>query len=269
MPDFENTPVETVAPDTTNASADDAQEAVEEVVISADPSVAPATGKAQPVEGAETPANPPADGAQRSQKDIDAAFGKRFAQERRKFEQTDEYRLGSMLLNERAKRDGITKAEAFARIQQERVEATAEEYAKNPKAFYKDYLNAQQSPAPAQPSGEETPQDQAKRIGETLAGMYQRGELPKGFDIKSLDQDTYNNIVEYGAPAAMRIWAAEHGPERELARRQSGPAPMRPTSGASQKSAPTDFSKLSTEEWRKKRAEIKRAVLDGKRVHLS
>ena len=269
MPDFENTPVETVAPDTMNAPAADAQEAVEEVVISAEPSQAPATGSTKKVEGADAPANPPADGAQRSQKDIDAAFGKRFAQERRKFEQTDEYRLGSMILDERAKRDGITKAEAFARIQQERVDATAEEYAKNPKAFYRDYLNAQQRPAPAQESEAETPQAQAKRIGETLAGMHQRGELPDGFDIKALDRDTYANIVEYGAPAAMRIWAAEHGPARELARRQSGPAPMRPTSGASQQSAPTDYSKISTEEWRKKQAEIKRAVLDGKRVRLS
>ena len=99
--------------------------------------------------------------------------------------------------------------------------------------------------------------------------MYKAGQLPQGFDIQqSLDQDTYNNIVEYGAPAAMRIWAAEHGPAAELARRQSGPAPMRPTSSNKQ-SAPTDFSTISQEEWFKKRAEIRKAALDGKRVRLS
>ena len=99
--------------------------------------------------------------------------------------------------------------------------------------------------------------------------MYKAGQLPQGFDIqKSLDQDTYNNIVEYGAPAAMRIWAAEHGPAQELARRQSGPAPMRPTSSNKQ-SAPPDYSSISSADYYKKKAEIRQAMLNGKKVRLS
>lgn len=265
MPDLENTPVENVAPDMPVADAQ--EEAVEEVVISAEPS-APATGSDKTVEN-----NPPADGAQpQSQKDIDAAFGKRLAKERQKYEQSPEWQLGAMYLDERAKRDGVSRAEAFQRIQQERIDAKADTYAKNPKEFYKDFLQGTQG-QPAfqqpQPLAYEEPKAQAKRVGEELANMYREGTLPDGFDIRSsLDQDTYNNIVEYGAHAAMRIWAAEHGPAQELARRQSGPAPMRPTSSNKQ-SGPTDYSQMSTEEFFKKRAEIQKALLDGKKVRLS
>lgn len=265
MPDFESNSelVENVAPDA-GFVADTQSESVEEVTITADSPVETGSG--------ETVAkNPPADVAKpQTQKDIDKAFGQRLAQERRKYEQSDAYQLGQMLLNERAARDNITPAEAYLRIQQERLDATADAYAKDPKRFYKDWLtgntNPQRQPSPVG----ETPESQARRVGEELANMYQAGALPEGFDIRTnLDQDTYNNIIEYGAPAAMRIWAAEHSPvERELARRQSGPAPMRPTSSNKQ-SAPIDYSTISSEDFFKKRAEIRKANLDGKRVRLS
>ncbi len=269
MPDNYETPVENVAPSTAVADAQ-SEPVEEEVTISAD---SPAqTGTDNTVDAANA-ANPPADGAQfQSQKDIDAAFGKRLAKERQKYEQSAEYQLGQMLLNERAQREGITPAEAYQRIQQERLDAKADAYAKDPKQFYKDLLSGN-TPVPQRQTAfqpaTETPQAQAQRVGEELANMYKAGTLPQGFDIQqSLDQDTYSNIVQYGAPAAMRIWAAEHGPAAELARRQSGPAPMRPTSSNKQ-SAPTDFSTISQEEWFKKRAEIRKAALDGKRVRLS
>ena len=263
MPDFEtNTPVENVAPDA-GFAADAQSEPVEEVTITAEPTAPAETGEERTV--VDNP--PPDDGAHtHGQKDIDKALGQRLAQERRKYEQSDAYQLGQMLLNERAQRDGISAAEAYQRIRQERLDATAEAYAKNPKQFYKDLLNNNIGGQP-QPQSE-TPDMQADRVGRELASV----QLPAGFDIRrDLDQDTYNNIVEYGAAAAMRIWKAEHANnvQMELQRRQAGPAPMRPTSGASQASAPTDFSKLSSEEFFKKRAEIKQATLDGKRVRFS
>lgn len=270
MPDYEaNTPVENVAPDNSPvADAQGGESQVEEVVISAG-SDTPATGSGETVANSS-----PADGAQyQSQKDIDAAFGKRIAKVRQQYEQSGEYTLGAMLLDERAKRDGITREEAFQRIQQERLDATADAYAKDPKQFYRDLLQGnvttpQRQPA-FQPAQAEAPQAQAKRVGEELANMYKAGQLPEGFDIRqNLDQDTYNNIVEYGAPAAMRIWAAEHGPTVELARRQSGPAPMRPTSSNKQ-SGPVDYSTISTEDYRKKKDQIRQAMLNGKRVRLS
>lgn len=270
MPDYEaNTPVENVALDNSPvADAQGGESQVEEVVISAEPS-APAAGSEKTV------VNSPADGAQyQSQKDIDAAFGKRIAKVRQQYEQSGEYALGAMLLDERAKRDGITREEAYKRIQQERLDATADAYAKDPKQFYRDLLQGNVTPTnqrqPAfQPAQAETPQAQAKRVGEELANMYNAGQLPEGFDIRqNLDQDTYNNIVEYGAPAAMRIWAAEHGPAVELARRQSGPAPMRPTSSNKQ-SGPVDYSTISSEDYKKKKDQIRQAMLNGKRVRLS
>ena len=268
MPDNYETPVENVAPDM--AVADAQETPVEEVTISVSPSEPAQTGSDNTVDAANA-ANPPADGAQfKSQKDIDAAFGKRLAKEREKYEQSPEWQLGALYLDERAKRDGISRNEAYQRIQQERLDAKADAYARDPKQFYKDLLSGNATPQ-RQPSFQqaETPEAQAQRVGAELANMYKAGQLPQGFDIQqSLDQDTYNNIVEYGAPAAMRIWAAEHGPAQELARRQSGPAPMRPTSSNKQ-SAPTDFSTISQEEWFKKRAEIRKAALDGKRVRLS
>ena len=266
MPDNYETPVESVAPDM--AVADAQSEPVEEVTITAEPTGSSETGSDNTVES-----NSPADGAPQfqSQKDIDAAFGKRIAKVRQQYEQSAEYQLGQMLLNERAQREGITPSEAYKRIQQEQLDAKADAYAKDPKQFYKDLLsgNANVPNTQRQTFTPDTPQMQAQRVGEELANMYKAGRLPQGFDIqKSLDQDTYNNIVEYGAPAAMRIWAAEHGPAQELAKRQSGPAPMRPTSSNKQ-SAPPDYSSISSADYYKKKAEIRQAMLNGKRVRLS
>lgn len=272
MPDNYETPVENVAPDM--AVADAQETPVEEVTISVSPQGDSQTGADNPVDAANA-ANPPADGAQfKSQKDIDAAFGKRLAKEREKYEQSPEWQLGALYLDERAKRDGISRNEAYQRIQQERLDAKADAYARDPKQFYKDLLSGNATPQQRQPSFQaapqsETPEAQAQRVGAELANMYKAGQLPQGFDIQqSLDQDTYNNIVEYGAPAAMRIWAAEHGPAQELARRQSGPAPMRPTSSNKQ-SAPTDYSAISSADYYKKRDEIRQAVLNNKKVRLS
>ena len=265
MPDNYETPVESVAPDM--AVADAQSEPVEEVTITAEPTAPAETGSDNTVES-----NPPADGAQfQNQKDIDAAFGKRIAKVRQQYEQSAEYQLGQAMLNERAQREGISPAEAYQRIQQERLDAKADAYARDPRQFYKDLLsgNAPINQQRQNPTFQETPQTQAQRVGEELAAMYQAGALPNGFDIqRSLDQDTYNNIIEYGAPAAMRIWAAEHDPQRELARRQSGPAPMRPTSSNKQ-SAPTDYSSIPSADYYKKRAEIRQALLNGKKVRLS
>lgn len=265
MPDNYETPVESVAPDM--AVADAQSEPVEEVTITAEPTGSSETGSDNTVES-----NSPADGAQfQNQKDIDAAFGKRIAKVRQQYEQSAEYQLGQMLLNERAQREGITPSEAYKRIQQEQLDAKADAYARDPKQFYKDLLsgNANVPNNQRQTFTPDTPQMQAQRVGEELANMYKAGQLPQGFDIqKSLDQDTYNNIVEYGAPAAMRIWAAEHGPAQELAKRQSGPAPMRPTSSNKQ-SAPPDYSSISSADYYKKKAEIRQAMLNGKRVRLS
>lgn len=269
MPDNYETQVENVAPDM--AVADAQETPVEEVTISVSPQGDSQTGSDNPVDAANA-ANPPADGAQfKSQKDIDAAFGKRLAKEREKYEQSPEWQLGALYLDERAKRDGISRNEAYQRIQQERLDAKADAYARDPKQFYKDLLSGNATPQQRQPSFQqaETLEAQAQRVGAELANMYKAGQLPQGFDIQqSLDQDTYNNIVEYGAPAAMRIWAAEHGPAQELARRQSGPAPMRPTSSNKQ-SAPTDYNNVSSADYFKKREEIRKAILDGKKVRLS
>ena len=93
MPDNYETPVESVAPDM--AVADAQSEPVEEVTITAEPTGSSETGSDNTVES-----NPPADGAPQfqSQKDIDAAFGKRIAKVRQQYEQSAEYQLGQLLL---------------------------------------------------------------------------------------------------------------------------------------------------------------------------
>ena len=250
------------------APVDDAQGQAEEVVIATSDAVETGEGKSvEQAGGAATPpANTPsADGTQPSQKDIDAAIGRRLYDERRKFEQSEEYRLGAMLLDERARREGISKAEAFSRIQQERENELAAAYAKDPTQFYKDYLSQKRTPAsePAQ----ETPVAQAQRIGAEIGELQRQGSLPAGVDPRtSIDQDLYNNMVQYGVGAALKIWEASHATAAELQRRQNGPAPMRPTSGRGQQSGPVDFTKMSDEQFRRIQAQVEQASLDGRTV---
>jgi hypothetical protein len=175
-----------------------------------------------------------------------------------------------MMLDERARLDGISRAEAFKRIQQEREDQLAAAYAKDPQKFYKDFISQQRraKPEPAQ----ETPEKQAQRIGAEIGELQRQGALPAGFDLNAhLNQEVYSNMVQYGVGAALKIWEAKqekHSVAAELQRRQNGPAPMRPTSGRGQQSGPVDFMKMSKDQFKRVEDQVRKAKLEGKEVRF-
>jgi hypothetical protein len=217
----------------------------------------------RPEEAATPPAeNAPDNGAKArdGQREIDRAIGARLAKERSKYESSEAYRLGEMLLNERAKRDNVSRAEAFKRIQDERDKETAETYAKDPTRFYQDYLKDKRTPQAA-------PNDtgsEARRIGDELLEMQSNGELPEGFDMSKIDRSFYNDMATNGVKAAVDAWKVN----AEMERRKNGPKPMRPT-GSNPKAAPYDFTKMSDEEFLKLKEKVKAARLSGKTVRFS
>ena len=208
------------------------------------------------------------DGAQATvldQQAFDTALGKRLARERERHERTPEYRLGSMLLAERMRADGLSAEEAYERILRERNERKAQEYADNPKSFYEDYLNDRQSGR-----RETVPGSEAERLAGEMAAAERAGLVPAGFDAKrDLDGGFVANLQRFGAEAALAIWSAARtaSDQAEAQRHREAPRPMRVAGG--EVSAPKlDFAAMSADEFRQLEARIEAAQRKGRRVTL-
>lgn len=145
------------------------------------PTVAPA----EPVATIQQPQDDAASGKGfRSQEDFDRVLGRRLGDERRRYESSPEYMLGQQLIRERAARDGITAQEAYQRIQNDHVQQKAEQYAKDPKAFYADYLTQQNRPYTPTPQPASQPADAAaycrRRNGHGLSAAAHHAAVRSG-----------------------------------------------------------------------------------------
>jgi len=228
-------------------------------------------GTAEPQPADEPAAEPAHDGDAKpkieNQKDFNYALNRRLEDERKKYarryESSDEYQIGKMLLQDRAAKDGITVQEARRRIESERIEAQAKQYAENPQSFYQDYIRAKQP--------EQTPiQDPAMNLSQQIIEARESGVLPEEFSPEHVNSDFVENVQRYGIEAASKIWQAQQSPKvavdsiaDEIEKRRNMPKPMNPASG-NVTPPRINFSDMSSEEFWKLDAKIKEAQLRGK-----
>ncbi len=208
------------------------------------------------------------DGAQdtgRDQDAIDAALRKRLAAEREKFQRTPEFLAGQMLLQERMAKDGISAAEALERIRRERNTERAQEYVKNPAAFYEDYLNNRQTAPPPAPQASE-----AETLAQQMTAAGEAGLIPPSFDPKrDMNAAFVGNLQRYGAEAALEIWKAQQSTavQTEVQRQKAAPRPMR-VGGGSVSAPKLDFENMTDEEFAKIDKQIEQSLRMGRRVRF-
>ena len=203
----------------------------------------------------------------KSQQEVDAAFSKRLAAERKRNESSDEFKLGRFLIDQVASSKGISRAEAAEQIRKAEIDRQAEEYASNPKEFYKAQLVKEQ-----QTTKDSGMQGEASRISADLSNAARNGNLPNGFGKESITKEFVLDAKEYGVKAALAMWERQNTESpsmqrvvAEVEKRRSAVKPMQP-SGRSPSPERIDFSNMSSEEFRKVEQRIKKAQLDGKTV---
>lgn len=228
-------------------------------------------GTAEPQAADEQGAEHTQDGAAKpkieNKTDFHYVLNRRLEDERKKYakryESSDEYQIGKMLLQDRAAKDGISVQEARRRIESERIEAQAKQYAENPQSFYQDYIRAKQP--------EQTPiQDPAMNLSQQIIEARESGVLPEEFSPEHVNSDFVENVQRYGIEAASKIWQAQQ-PSKveadriadEIEKRRNMPKPMNPVSG-NVTPPRTNFSEMSSEEFWKLEKQVQEARLRGK-----
>ena len=228
----------------------------------------------------------PADDEQKpkitNQKDFDTALNKRLSAEnnkgynraRNEMMNSPEMQYLNAILDDRAAEKGITREQALAELNSERIKAKAQAYNANPELMYMDMMmgrmpnmQAQQQPSTGYASVNE--------IAAQMAEAIRSNEIPEGFDVQHPDNDFFESASQFGVKAALRIWKAEHAGQlkaqdiaNELQRRQKAPKPMSPSSANPATPAPPNYAEMSSEQFRKIEEQIKRAAMNGKRVRL-
>lgn len=231
-------------------------------------------------DGAEQPDN--ARNQNATPKDFSVALNKRVAEiqarEQAKYESSDEYQFGRMMLQERAAREGITVQEARRRYENEQVSSQADEYQKNPKKFYEDFVRYRNSP-PVQQAQPQQLQPEAHGVNVVAPSLArqiveakQNGLLPETFSPADVTPEFVSHVQQFGVQeAARRLAAPQQGFATaasiadELERRRRAPRPMRPASQGAAMGA-VNFRGMTDEQFNKYDAQIEKAIMEGKRV---
>lgn len=220
-----------------------------------------------------------------NQKDFNAALSARLSQENTKgynkgkseVENSPEMQYIRAVIEDRAREKGITREQALRELNEERINARAQQYAKDPASFYRDQMLAQQNnqAQAANPTG----MLPVEEIARQMADAMRSNALPEGFDPHNPGNDFFEAAGQYGVKAALRIWKAEHASEvqaqtdarqiaTEIERRRSAPKPMSPTSANPAVPREVDYMSMSTDQFKKFEEQIRKAEREGKRVRL-
>lgn len=221
-----------------------------------------------------------------NQKDFDTALSKRLSQENAKgysrakseIENSPEMQLIRALIEDRAREKGITREQALRELNEERIDARAQQYAKNPASWYKDQMLGQQTQAQAQ-EGPQIGKLTVTEIARQMADAIRSNELPEGFDPQQPGNDFFEAAGEYGVKAALRIWKAEHASEvqaqanarqiaQEVEKRRNGPKPMSPSGANPAVPIEVDFTQMTSEQFAAFEKKLRQANRAGKAVRF-
>lgn len=224
-----------------------------------------------------------------NQTDFNRVLGSRLREERskiaREYENNPAFTVGQRVIQEYMAREGLTEEQAARKFLDERAEALADHYQKNPKEYIKAQLQGQFNPQqnvqrkPAQNDYDPDTTD-SRAAGEVLSRMEANGELPEGFGQNSIDQNFANDVRDYGVRVALRIWERANSgvqpqgrtvPNRsvdpistELERRQRYASPMK-VNGGDAETKPIDYNTMTKEQFAEMDKRIEQGMKQGKR----
>ena len=216
-----------------------------------------------------------------SQKDFDKALRERLTNENTKgynrakaeIENSPELQYLRAVIDDRAREKGITREQALRELNEERINARAQQYAKDPASWYRDQMLGQQNKPQAQ-EGTKIGKLTVSELARQMADAIRANELPEGFDPHQPGDDFFEAAGEYGVKAALRIWKAEHRSEvqaqanarqiaQEVEKRRNGPKPMSPSGANPAAPREIDFTRMSSKDFLAFEKKMKQAQRDG------
>lgn len=155
-----------------------------------------------------------------TQEALDAALGRRSKEVRESVQKSEEYMIGRMFLERRAKADNVTHKEAAKRIREEYFNSEADRLSKDPKALAEAVLRSQ---IPQEPVADEAPQQEApthaavdarvQALASAVRTSVQRGGLPQDFNVNEcleIYPDFFTDAETLGEAAAVKIAEAHY-----------------------------------------------------------
>lgn len=199
-----------------------------------------------------------------TQADVNRAVQERLRAERKKAA----YALGTEMLNERMERDGLSEKDALKAIRDERLQRKVAEYKENPEKGFEELLRSKESV--------DTPntQDRAETIAAELMQEQESGKIPSDFDLGGYlqDRERAKEFLRYrealGVEEAVKIARLQMATDSEAKKGINRSLPKPIGTQNSYKPTSVDFTAMSSEEFRKARAQIQAAHAKGKRVKL-
>ena len=198
------------------------------------------------------------------QEAINSIISQRLKSAREAFQRTPEYIAGQMALQQRMQKDGITAEEALKRMQDDRINETADMYANDPKAFYRDFIRSQNAPIPVQQQPTDNP------LARELIAAHKGNALPQNFDPNRDVDETFVAFHQaFGLQKAVENWQTRRSVANaaEVQRQKAAPQPMR-VGGNATSTPKLDFLTMSSEDFRRIEKEIERAATQGRNVRF-
>lgn len=204
-----------------------------------------------------------------AQAELDNLIQRRLASERNK----PAYRIGKeALANAMNGNDKMTEAEAEALIRKQRIKQRVDSYKGDTSKFMEDVLLEQERRQSGQTEPDGNEGDGTRALSQQLAQERASGAIPEDFDLLGTlkDPSRRNSFLadreKFGAAAAVELSrrAAQTAPQVQ---KPNLPKPIKANDNG-YKANKVDFSEMSTEEFRKFEAKIKRAAASGKEVRF-
>ncbi len=172
-----------------------------------------AAAPAEPVQAEQQPVS-------YTQEQLDAELGKRAKDVRKSIQESEEYKLGKMFLERRAKADNVSRKKAAELIREEYFNAEKERLSKDPAALAEAVLRSQM---PRETAAEEAPQQEApthdtadarvQALASAVRESMQRGGLPQSFNVNEcleIYPDFFSDAKAFGEAAAVKIAEAHY-----------------------------------------------------------
>jgi len=187
---------------------------------------------------------------------FDRAFSERLKSalksERRKFEQGEEYQLGSQLIKARSAKDGVSTEDAVKLLKKEFYDEL------DPNVAVRLMMEQSQS-VPQEPTAHDRSMELAEQVTQAVAN----GILPSDF---MPTQEFTQNAIMYGVEAAAKIYAAQSIATTASKVDQARKLPKSIAPNNNVGSTTPDFGSMSSKKFKEYYDAARKATNSGKRV---
>ncbi len=205
------------------------------------------------------------------QKSIDIGVSSRINAERERLQKSDEYALGSYMLDNYARMHGISKEEARKQLEEDFVKRNSQTITENPETLGRMLMGRNEHP---QDAASIEHKDPARVVATRLTEAVRAGELPADLNLEEIGT-VYPGFAEavynHGVAAAMEIYQAksEAGAHQMQVRQRAEQARQLPKPLSAQNAvrpASLNYKDMPDSDFTALRQKMRAAAMEGKRI---